>query len=75
MSQLLGQTAFDSPISERGPRRLEYERPVRQWASLFAKSFGVSLRIRRRGFLNGRRYQSGVPSASSPERSGGCLVS
>jgi two-component system sensor histidine kinase UhpB len=43
MNQPLGQSAFDSPINEGGLRRLEYERPVRQWALLLAKSFGVSL--------------------------------
>jgi two-component system sensor histidine kinase UhpB len=43
MNQRLGQSAFDSPFSEGGHRRLEYERPVRQWALLLAKSFGVSL--------------------------------
>src|SRR5215469_1150981 len=43
MNQPLGQSAFDSPISEGGLRRLEYERPVRQWALLLAKSFVVAL--------------------------------
>jgi len=43
MNQPLGQSAFDSPISEGDVRRLEYERPVRQWALLFAKSFVVAL--------------------------------
>src|SRR6516164_166660 len=43
MNQRLGQSAFDSTFSEGGHRRLEYERPVRQWALLLAKSFGVSL--------------------------------
>src|SRR5215831_11961042 len=43
MNHPLGQPAFDSPISEGELPRLEYERPVRQWALLLAKSFGVSL--------------------------------
>jgi hypothetical protein len=43
MKQPLGQSAFDSPINEGGLRRLEYERPVRQWALLLAKSFVVAL--------------------------------
>lgn len=43
MNQLLGQSAFDSPNSEGGLRRLEYERPARQLALLLAKSVGVSL--------------------------------
>ena len=43
MNQRLGQSAFDSPFSEGGHRRLEYERPVRQWALLLAKSFVVAL--------------------------------
>jgi signal transduction histidine kinase len=43
MNQPLRQSAFDSPVSEGGLRRLEYERPVRQWALLLAKSFVVAL--------------------------------
>jgi len=43
MNQPLGQSAIDTPIGEGGLRRLEYERPVRQWALLLAKSFGISL--------------------------------
>jgi signal transduction histidine kinase len=43
MEQLLGQSAFEGPISEAGLRRLEYRRPVRQWALLLANSFGVAL--------------------------------
>src|SRR5215472_17464333 len=43
MNHPLGQPAFDSPISEGELPRLEYERPVRQWALLLAKSFVVSL--------------------------------
>src|SRR5215471_14388811 len=46
MNQPLGQSAFDSafdsPVGEGGFRRLEYERPVRQWALLLAKSFVVA---------------------------------
>ena len=43
MNQPLGQSAFDIPIREGGLRRLEYERPVRQWALLLVKSFVVAL--------------------------------
>jgi len=43
MNQPSGQSAFDSPISEGGLRRLEYERPVRRWALLLATSFVVAL--------------------------------
>ena len=38
MNHLLGQSAFDSPISEGDLRR-----PVRQWALLLARSSGVAL--------------------------------
>src|SRR5215472_3336308 len=43
MNQLWGRSAFDCPSGEGGLRRLEYERLVRQWALLLAKSFVVSL--------------------------------
>ena len=43
MNPPLRQSAFDSPISEGGLRRLEYERPVRQLKLLLATSFVVAL--------------------------------
>src|SRR5215831_17817789 len=43
MQQPLEQSAFDSPITQGDLRRLEYDRPVRQWALLLAKSFVVGL--------------------------------
>jgi signal transduction histidine kinase len=43
MNQPLGQSAFDSPVSEADLRYLEYERPVRQWASMLAKCLVVAL--------------------------------
>ena len=41
MDHPLGQSAFDSPASEGGLQRLEYERPARQWALLLARSVVV----------------------------------
>lgn len=39
----MGQSAFDSPISDGGLERLEYERQGGQWALLLAKSFVVAV--------------------------------
>ena len=43
MQPPLEQSAFDSPITQGDLRRLEDDRPVRQWALLLAKSFFVGL--------------------------------
>lgn len=43
MNQPVGPSAFESPISEGSLRHLEYERPLRQWAWLLAKSLVVAL--------------------------------